>query len=292
MNHDNKKNILLIGGSGMLGRELKEAAKNASVFGLDAPSHSELDITDYGSIMAYFSQYKPSIIINTAAEIQVDSIEKNPQQAQKVNAEGPGNLAKALKESGHECRIIHISTSDVFGQSNGFPFDEFAPAEPVNEYARTKLAGEHNVGQSAAIIRTSWLYSAYRETFVDKMVTALKQGKSVDAFGDQEGNPTWAKHLAEALIKHFVLGTAGPGMYHMVNTVPESEHCGISRYDFIREIARLMGKSEALVRTARMADVVTAPRPHHAILKNTKLSALPDWHSAIKEFLRIKYGIN
>jgi len=291
------KTILLFGGGGMLGCEFTDALKNGNVYHLVAPRHTEVDIAEFDHVLAVIRSCSPDIVINCAAEIRVDDIEKNPGAAMRTNAEGPQNIARALCEASRkDTTLIHISTGDVFGQDKGFPYHEDVVPQPINAYARSKLLGEQAIAQYAngiryAIVRTSWLYSKYRPSFVDKMVLGLQNNETVSAFGDQIGNPTWAKHLAETCVAEFVNKQFDAGIYHAINTV-SSENGGLCRYDFVSEIARIMNKPARRVARVSMSDIVTAPRPKRAILANTKLPALPDWHDAISEFLKTAYGVN
>jgi len=281
----------------MLGREFTNSLKNSSLYHLAAPSSNEVNIADFESVLTAIGQHRPEIVINCAALIQVDDIEANPEPAQAVNANGPANIAKALNELNLAAKLIHISTCDVFGQDKGFPFSEEAAPQPINAYGQTKLLGEKAIiesGQSInyAIVRTSWLYSEYRTTFVDKIIAGLRQNREVDAFTDQMGNPTYARHLARAAVENFIEKDFASGIYHLVNPVLESESQGISRYDFVCGLARMLNEPESMVKKAESAQILKAPRPKRAILLNTKLPQLPSCQEALSEFLRVKYGIN
>ena len=69
---------------------------------------SELDITDLEAVKKMVSEVKPEYIINCAAYTAVDKAEDNYDLAEKINADGPRNLAIASKKE--NAVLIHIIT--------------------------------------------------------------------------------------------------------------------------------------------------------------------------------------
>ena len=103
--------ILVTGANGMLAKEVKEKfSKENEIIATDV---SELDITNEKAVMEYVMNLKPEYIINCAAYTAVDKAEENYELADKINGDGPANLAKAAKSAG--AKLVHISTDYVFG---------------------------------------------------------------------------------------------------------------------------------------------------------------------------------
>jgi GDP-L-fucose synthase len=61
-----KKNILITGGSGFIGRNLVEGLKDK--YNIFAPSHKELEIMDFNAVRKYIKKNKIKIIIHTAVK--------------------------------------------------------------------------------------------------------------------------------------------------------------------------------------------------------------------------------
>ena len=90
--------ILITGANGMLAKSVKSKFKaNNELICADV---SDLDITDADVVMKFVNKQKPEYIINCAAFTAVDRAEEVYDLAEKVNADGPGNLAKAANSIG------------------------------------------------------------------------------------------------------------------------------------------------------------------------------------------------
>jgi dTDP-4-dehydrorhamnose reductase len=84
------------------------------------------------------------------------------------------------------------------------PYNEEDIENPLNSYGKTKLLGEmavkKNMSYSAIIIRTSWLYSKYRNNFIKTILKLHKENSSINIVDDQIGSPTYAGDLAELIV--------------------------------------------------------------------------------------------
>jgi dTDP-4-dehydrorhamnose reductase len=156
--------ILLTGGSGLLGTELRQLEPD-----LLAPSRDELDITDAGAVETYVASHEPDIILHAAAMTSNREVEADPETARKVNVEGTANLVRAC--DGTRIRFVYLSTDYVYKGDKG-DYSETDEVEPFNLYASTKLEGEQEVGKvpNHLIIRTSFGASKfdYPDAFCDK----------------------------------------------------------------------------------------------------------------------------
>ena len=104
--------ILLTGGSGLLGTELLKLESD-----LLAPSHEEFDITDAAAVSAYVAAARPDIILHAAAMTNNREVEANPHAAQLVNVDGTANLATAC--DGSRIRFVYLSTDYVYKCDRG-----------------------------------------------------------------------------------------------------------------------------------------------------------------------------
>lgn len=157
--------ILLLGGSGLLGRELQKINPE-----LRAPSHQELDITDQNQLATFVSKgWIPDVVINAAAVTDNREVEKNPSGAIAVNIIGAANAAWLASETG--ARYVYLSTDYIYKGDRG-NYKETDEILPFNLYAWTKLGGECSAVavKNHLIIRTSFGKNTfdYAEAFTDK----------------------------------------------------------------------------------------------------------------------------
>jgi dTDP-4-dehydrorhamnose reductase len=247
--------VLLLGGSGQLGRHL-EASAPAAVR-LSIPARHELDLTSERSLANGLDALAPDLVINAAAFTAVDRAEAEPEAAFAVNAEGPRRLARQLAAGG--CRLIQLSTDFVFDGSSPAPYRPDDPPAPLNVYGASKLAGERAVleqlGERALVVRTSWLYSAHRSNFVRTMLRALGERDEVRVVTDQVGSPTWAANLAAAIWRWALQGAPSCGRRHWADA-------GVaSWYDFAVAICDDAVAAGLLVDPGRVVPIPTAEFP-------------------------------
>lgn len=161
-------NILVTGGSGLLGRELQK------ILPAYYPTHEELDIDDEGIAGQIWRVYKErsnyiDTIVHLAAFTSPPKVNEHPMKAIRTNIIGTANLLwYALQKNAY---FIYMSTDYVF---SGFPgyFSEEDEVLPVNKYAWSKLGGECAVRMydNSLIIRTSFGPEPfpYDKAFIDQ----------------------------------------------------------------------------------------------------------------------------
>jgi dTDP-4-dehydrorhamnose reductase len=191
--------VLLTGAGGQLGSALRsEIPSNVEMLALD---RSGLDLRDTSRICELVNRRRPDVVINAAAYTSVDLAETEPALAIAVNAEGPGRLAEAA--AAIQARMIHLSTDFVFAGDRPVPYDVEADPQPLSTYGKSKRAGELAViailGDSATVVRTSWLYATHGRNFVLTMLNLLRARESIGVVYDQAGSPTWSTSLARAI---------------------------------------------------------------------------------------------
>lgn len=160
----------------------------------------ELDITDAESVLEMVSDNEIEVIINCAGYTNVPKAETESEAAFKANAEGVSNLAKAAKVN--DALLVHISTDYVFDGKSATPYKETDRTSPLNEYGRSKLAGDEavmNEGCRYLIFRISWLFSPYGNNFLKTILKKSKELPAISVVNDQTGTPTYAGDLADAI---------------------------------------------------------------------------------------------
>jgi len=155
-----------------------------------------------------------------------------------------------------------------------------------------------SVGEAYWILRTSWVYSDRRDSFVNKVLEWSRSQKQMRVVSDQMGCPTWSRMLAEITTQALAIGLKDPvgwigetaGVYHLAGDG------GTSRYQFAHEILRLDPLREQQVVTelieAQTSDFPTpARRPLNAVLDCSKFKSvfgmsLPPWREALELMLK------
>ena len=194
-------NILVTGCNGQLGKEFQKISNIYTEHNWIFTDINELDICDKHSVNTFFTEKTLDVCINCAAYTAVDKAEDEEEKARTINATAVSNLAYACKSS--NTLLIHISTDYVFDGTSERPYLESDLVSPNCVYGKTKAEGEQNIitsGCSYIIVRTSWLYSSYGNNFVKTMLRLGSEREFVNVVDDQNGNPTWAYDLANAIM--------------------------------------------------------------------------------------------
>jgi len=161
--------VLLLGGSGRLGREL------GKVLDCSAPSSSEVDVREPATLERALGREDFSTIVHSAAVVGVRPCEDDRARAFAINAEGTLHVARAALAA--KVRLVYISTDAVFDGERGNYVETDLP-NPLNAYALIKLLGEAHARTVPGhlIIRTSFVPSegyTYPKAFVDQWTSRL-----------------------------------------------------------------------------------------------------------------------
>ncbi len=281
--------ILITGANGMLANSVKSKLANEELILTDV---ADLDITDKEAVIKFVEENKPEYIINCAAYTAVDKAETAGPIVEKINADGPRNLAIAANKVG--AKLVHISTDYVFGGNLSIDkaHNEDDPKAPVTEYGRTKLLGEQAIEENTKeyyIFRTAWLYGE-GNNFVRTMLKLGSTKDEISVVADQHGSPTYAEDLAE-IIKQAIEKKIPYGVYHTTNE-------GFTTwYDFTKTIFQKAGitckvNPVTTEEYIKMMNVVQAKRPENSQLSKAKLNAagieVPTWEDALDRYLKVE----
>ncbi|SNX56130.1 dTDP-4-dehydrorhamnose reductase [Streptomyces sp. TLI_55] len=241
--------ILIVGGSGFLGREVARLAIAAG-HGVTATFASRagslpgvhwlpLDLLRAGEIEAVVGEVRPDVVVNAAYR----------KGDWGVTADGAVRLAVAVGAYGS--RLVHVSSDAVFSGSD-VRYDESAVPDPVTPYGAAKAAAETAIrvlAPDAVIARTSLIVGdggSPHEDFVHELAEGRREGV---LFTDVIRCPVHVTDLAAVLLE--LAATERTGVCHLGG--PDA----VSRHELGVLIAARDGLDAARLPAGRRADVHT-----------------------------------
>ena len=280
---------VLVIGAGFLGENIAQKFKDHNITQtnltkINKNSHI-LDITDEKKVIDCFHDVKPSIVINCAANINIDFLEQNISTAYSINGEGVRNIAIACKRS--NVRLIHISTDGIFDGIHGNYTEEDKP-NPINIYAKSKVMGEENIIKNClnhVIVRTNF-YGNHPQgkSLFNNIFLKLKNNEQFTGFDDVIFSPLEVSNLSDLISD--VTFSNYRGILNLSSNQP------ISKYQFCCKMADAFGFDSNLIKKGSIEDVgFIAKRPKNTSLDNTKskqitkskIMSLDNWLLKIKD---------
>ena len=143
-----KKRVLITGASGLLGRaivkEFTQSENGWEVLGL-AYSRAKgalrkVDLKSKDEVDSVVGEFKPSIVIHSAAERRPDVVEKKEEETKMLNVNATRTIAEASAKA--NAFFLYISTDYVFDGTNP-PYKPTDKPNPLNKYGQSKLDGEN-----------------------------------------------------------------------------------------------------------------------------------------------------
>jgi dTDP-4-dehydrorhamnose reductase len=274
------KRILVTGVSGFLGRYVALALNDFhAVLGtylsqavvLDKCELTRLDLTEAEAVRATFREFRPDVVVHTAAQADVDACERHPEAAHRVNVQGTEAIAQAAVAVGS--RLIYISTDQVYDGGKSY-YDETDVPQPLMVYGWTKLEGEHRAAaicRDTVTLRLALMYgwsTATRMNFVDWLVQRLQAGQEAALFVDQYRTPLYVVQASEVIGRLIdrpeVRGTFNLGGGERLN-----------RYAFGLRFCEVFGLPKVLLKPIEMRSTTgLAARPRDCSMSSARLSAL------------------
>jgi dTDP-4-dehydrorhamnose reductase len=281
--------VLILGGLGNLGSQLVVSGQQLG-HEIISWDQEDVDLTDWPVVEAKLAGQRFDIVINTVAYNAVDACESQPGQdlAYLLNRDLVRQLASWCQASG--ATMVQYSSDYVFAGDQLAGYTETDQPGPINEYGRSKLAGEQALieqgeqGLQYYLIRTSKLFGpqgtspATKVSFFDimlKLAATEPELKGVDA---EESCFTYTPDLAQATWQ-LLADKLPKGVYHIVNSQPATW------YQALQTLQQLAGLTVP-IRPITSADLPRpAARPQHSVLLMTKLPPLRPYQQALQEYL-------
>ena len=258
------RRVVVTGAGGQLGAALLEAFAGAR--GL---TRADWDVTAPPPALG-----PVDLVLHAAAWADVDGAEAEPQEAAAVNVGGTQHAAEL------GAPLVVFSTDYVFDGRKREPYVESDPPNPQSAYGRTKLHAEAAAGETAWIVRSSWLFGWTSQNFVLTMLKLGAERDEVAVVGDQRGCPTFVGHLAAAT-RELVDAGFPYGIWH----VAADGDCTWA--DFAEAIFEESGLACRVRRITTEELGRPALRPAYSVLRSERPGApvLPHWREGLRACL-------
>jgi dTDP-4-dehydrorhamnose reductase len=231
--------LLVLGATGLLGQafmaEARARGMPCSGVARSGADHA-VDVTDTQALRALLCDAAPAVIVNCVAVTSHALCEEQPELAFLVNARTPGLIAQLTAELG--ARFVHISSDHFFSGDGSIPHDEGVPVRLVNEYARSKYAGESLAltDPSALAIRTNivgirgW---PNRPTFAEWALDGVENARALTLFDDFFTSSMHTRACAKQVLDLVSLGASG-----LINVASSRVS---SKREFVQALAQAVG---------------------------------------------------
>ena len=235
------KKIVVTGGLGFIGSNLIKILikKNYFIINIDKVTYSSnfYNVKEFKSLRNYkfikckigdkkflkiLNKYKPSCIFNLAAETHVDRSIDNPDNFINSNIVDVYKLLESFKKyiKKNKCKLIHISTDEVYGDILKGRTTEKFPYNPSSPYAASKAASDHLVNSfvrtykiPAIVTNCSNNYGPkqHPEKLIPKLIFNILNNRYLPIYGKGLNSREWiyVKDHCEALYKIYLNGRIG-----------------------------------------------------------------------------------
>lgn len=286
------KKAIVIGQTGQLAQALNRNF-NPEVLDLHFLNRSDCDLSGSKEQIDTALEACPvsDAVIIVAAYTNVDLAESEQDLAHAVNAQAPGYIAEWC--AARQIPTIYISTDYVFSGESSEPYTHDHEVDPINSYGVTKRAGEvavSNANPRSAIVRTSWVFDGNGKNFLTTMLRLAETRTELGVVDDQTGRPTYAGHLADAVLeltKLLIADEEAPtGVFNVTGSGTPITWATFARRIFTEAFLPDEKHIEVASITSDAFPTV-AKRPTYSVLDLTRFEmatnkALPDWREGLK----------
>jgi dTDP-4-dehydrorhamnose reductase len=230
--------ILLLGATGLLGQAMKRVAlRRGHTLVAAARQNADLivDVSDVSSLKSAIDSAAYDLVVNCVALVDLAACERSPEMAYTVNARPLAVLADAC--SAQNIRLLHVSTDHYYVAGGNVPHSEREPVTFLNEYARTKYAGEAFALScpSALVLRTSivGIRGWTNPTLAEWAIAAIENDAPATLYSDAYTSSIDTESFCEAALD--MIDNDAVGLYNLAAGEVYSKE------QFVRALASCMG---------------------------------------------------
>ncbi|MEP6937530.1 MAG: dTDP-4-dehydrorhamnose reductase [Chthoniobacterales bacterium] len=281
--------VVIVGSGGRLGAALLRAW--GASFATTGYTRAQLDIADSKRVRKTLNAVQFDLLVNCAAQTNVDRCETHREEAFALNAEAPRVLAEICTRK--KARFVHVSTDYVFDGAKREPYAEDDEANPISVYGESKGKGEKFVletDERHLVVRVSWVFGPDRPSFIDGVLKRAMEQEEIAAVADKFSTPSYTPDLA-AMLEVLCRNSEARGIFHLAN----GGSCSWQEYaQWALDCAHAAGLplKARTVAALRLADmkIFVARRPPYTVLSTDKIAAFignrpRPWREAVAEFV-------
>ena len=231
--------LLLLGKYGMLSQAVIKVALKES-FDLEVISKTDgFDLTkirNNNDLEGKFEELKPDLVFNASGITDLNFCEKYPEQAWMLHSRVPALIAAWSNKFNKPW--VHVSTDHYYRETANNYHNENHSVSPLNEYAASKLAGEHLAltSKKALVLRTNIIGKRgweSRPNFVEWVINSLKSNNSFEGYTN-----TWTSSIEVEQFASLALKMVTSGANGLMNLACSES---LSKAEWIEKIALLAG---------------------------------------------------
>lgn len=229
---------MIIGGSGFIGNMLyKELSPYYNVQAtyrtphpiFDKNQHFHLLDMELEDIRILLDQLQPNFIISAVRG--------------NVNAQIDLHARLIDWVQGHSCRIIFLSSANVFDRFTNYPSYEYDKTFSESIYGRFKIKIENALlrlpAQKCVIARIPMIYGR-QSPRVQAIKNSLQDGEAIEVFSNVVINATYIDKLTQQL--HYIINKRRRGIFHL------GSNDLIHHVDLIKDICKVLGHESPLLK--------------------------------------------
>lgn len=272
--------VAIAGSSGMLGSTFRTHLAVEEELCL---TRADLDVTQPRRLRAKLADLRPELVLNCAADTDVEGAERETSRAFAANAVVPALLAQACRDL--DITLVHFSSTGCYGIQKSTPYDDYDELRPTTVHHRAKAGGEAAVREAGGphiVMRLGWLYGGepgHRKNFVMARIREGRSKPEVVSDPFQTGNPTSVEDVVAQ-----TMALVEAGVYGTFNCVAGGS---ASRFDYVRKIVTAAGLDTRLLpqRFARAAQVSPNEAAVNMKLDLLGLNRMPLWDDALVRYV-------
>jgi dTDP-4-dehydrorhamnose reductase len=247
------------------------------------------DVRNCENMSKLIREFNPDVVVNLAAITDMESCERDPDNAWKTNALGAENLGLIAAQI--NAVYVYICTAGIFDGRQEY-FNDFDQPNPLSVYAKSKYHGEVFTRERVPrhyVVRAGWMMGGgprKDKKFINKIYKQIAAGRrELNVVNDKAGTPTYTWDFAGGILR-----LLQSDLYGVYNQVCEGS---ATRYDVALEFVRLLGLENEVNVHEVSSDFFRreyfAPRPASEKLVNMKLTArglnaMRDWRECLREY--------
>jgi len=189
----------------------------------------EVDLNDEPALAHTLADLAPTHVVHLAALSRADIAARDPTLAMRANVDATDALLRCLRAGAPRRtlrRIVHVSSSMVYGNFSAPIASESHPTLPIEPYGTSKLEGERRAiawsqraGVECVVVRPSAVYGPgdFNGRVPQRFVEAAAQGRPLRILGDATARLdfTYVDDVVDGLVRTLFVPSAAARTFNL-----------------------------------------------------------------------------